>query len=52
MTNTKIKNHLTNIVDEIVKDLQLTSSTDFVLTTLYDAYNRYQEDERDSVVIS
>ena len=49
MTNTKIKNHLTNIIDEIVKDLQLTSSTDFVLTTLYDAYNRYQEDERDSV---
>lgn len=49
MENKKILFHLEIIIDEIVNDLQLTSSTDFVLTTLYNAYNRYQEDERDSV---
>ena len=49
MVNKKIQNHLENIIDEIVNDLQLTSCTDFILSTLFDAYNRYQEDERDSV---
>ena len=49
MVDKKIQNHLENIIDEIVNDLILTSCTDFILTTLFDAYNRYQEDERDSV---
>lgn len=49
MVNRKIQNHLENIIDEIVNDLQLTSCNDFILSTLFDAYNRYQEDERDSV---
>lgn len=49
MENKKILFHLEIIIDEIVNDLQLTSCTDFILSTLFDAYNRYQEDERDSV---